>query len=263
MSLTVMTETFPSNIGDVQIGCDFVEKDWKSNLDDMLLDVYKREGIGKFLEIAAASLSVDPGGDGQFKAKYVGEICEVAYLGLTMEYLRVSKRKAKLFHSVILKDLKDLNGEFRTECDFILASPCFLLTTECKSYAGGITIAADAPCTLVHKGKRSDVYQQSKLHYDHLKRYAGQMVKPGLGLSSVPVLANVFCFSNSAITDLRSKELAKRITVLTTSTLVNYFERLFSVYTRSVFDYQKVCRVFDVCSTSQLLHSQHKQFVGY
>lgn len=234
---------------------------WRDSLDRKLLNVLKRDGIEQFLSVAVASLSVDPGGDGKFKAQFVGEVCEVVFWGLTKEYLRATQRKAEVFHSVVLKDLRNPKSDFRTECDFVLVSPSFILTTECKSYAGGIEVCDN--CTLVHKGQRTDVYKQSKLHYDKLYLYAQQLALPDKGVAVLPVAANVFCFSDSAIRDLRSKRAQDLLKVTTSSSLLGYYDDLFRNLHTPLFDYERACKIFKVCAASKMLHAQHQEYLGY
>lgn len=234
---------------------------WRDSLDRKLLGILKRDGLDAFLQVAVSSLSVDPGGDGQFKAQFVGEICEVVFWGLTKEYLRVSKRKAEVFHSVVLKDLRNPKSDFRTECDFVLVSPAFIVTTECKSYAGGIEV--QDKCTLVHKGQHSDVYRQSKLHYDKLYLYAQQLALPMQGVAALPVAANVFCFSNSGIKDMRGVKERDAIKVLTSGTLLSYYDDIFRNVHTPLFDYERACKIFRTCSASKMLHAQHQDYVGY
>lgn len=234
---------------------------WRDSLDRKLLNVLKRDGIEQFLSVAVASLSVDPGGDGKFKAQFVGEVCEVVFWGLTKEYLRATQRKAEVFHSVVLKDLRNPKSDFRTECDFVLVSPSFILTTECKSYAGGIEV--QDKCTLVHKGQRTDVYAQSKLHYDKLYLYAQQLALPMKGVAKLPVASNVFCFSNSGITDVRNVRAKDAIRVLTSGTLLTYYDDIFANIHTPLIDYERACKIFKVCSASKMLHAQHQEYLGY
>ena len=233
---------------------------WRDTLDRKLLNILKRDGMAAFLQTATAMLSVDPGGDNQLKAQFVGEVCEVVFWGLTKKYLDAKGVEAKIYHSVVLKDLNNPKSDFRTECDFVLVSPSFMLTTECKSFGGGIRVSGD--CTLVHRGKEADVYRQSKLHYDKLNLYAQQLLLPSARVAP-PVFADVFVFSNSEIKDERSQTAKQKIRIHTSSSLFDYYDRLFSAYNNRVYDYERACKIFKVCSASKALHSQHGDYVGY
>lgn len=232
---------------------------WRDDLDQKLLGVLDSQGVGNFLDLATAMLSVNAGADPQLKAQFVGEVCECVFWGLTREYLKTSGKQARVFHSVVLKDLQNVKSNFRTELDFILVSPSFILTTECKSYAGTVTVKDE--CTLVHRGKSSNVWSQSKLHYDKLMLYSQQLSLPSAQVARLPVYANVFLFSDSKIKDVRSNPNLIRIT--TASTILNYYDAMFKSYTKPVFDYARACKVFGVCSASTRLHEQHGKYVGY
>ena len=232
---------------------------WRDSLDRKLLGVLKKDGVAHFLELAASMLDVDAKGDPTMKAQFVGEVCECVFWGLTREYLEATGNEAQVFHSVVLKDLRDPKSDFRTECDVVLVTPCFMLTTECKAYSGKVVVSNE--CTLQHRGVSSDVYKQSKLHYDKLMLYAKQLVIPGKQLPAPPVLANAFLFSNSTVEDNRVDK--NKLRLVTTSSLINYYEAMFKRYTTPVFDYERACKIFKLCSASKKLHYQHGEYVGY
>lgn len=234
---------------------------WRDDLDRKLLGILKSKGVSAFLETAKALLAVDHKGDPRLKAHFVGEVCECVMWGLTKKYIEITGVEAKLFHSVVLKDLNNPKSEFCTELDFVLLTPSFMLTTECKSYSGDLAIKDK--CTLCHRGQEMDVWRQSKLHYDKLVLYAQQLVAPGLGLITVPVFANVFVFSNAEVTDLRNAENRRTISVLTSTGLIDYYDAMFKRYSCPVFDYEHACRILGTCSRSKKLHAQHGSYLGY
>ena len=168
---------------------------------------------------------------------------------------------AKAYHSVVLKDLSNPYSDFRTELDFVLVTPSFILTTECKSYSGNLVITGDGVFT--HRGKSTDVYQQNVLHHKYLLKYAVQLIIPGPGSPTVPVFANAFVFSNADIVDKRPAMSAKKMRIHTTSTLIDFYEQMFERYTHPVFNYQKACKVFHAGSQSKALHAEHARFLGY
>lgn len=232
---------------------------WRDTLDRKLLGVLKRDGTAQFLSLAVAMLGVDPEGDPKMKAQFVGEVCECVFWGLTKKYLEATKREAQVYHSVVLKDLRNPKSDFRTELDFVLVTPSFMLTTECKSYAGDVRVTQE--CTLEHKGMSSDVWRQSKLHYDKLVLYGEQLVLPNSRLPKLPVFANVFLFSNAAVEDRRTRPDLLRVN--TTATLFDFYDEMFRKYTRPVYDYERACKIFRLCSASKKLHAQHGEYVGY
>ena len=234
---------------------------WRDTLDRKLMTILKRDGTQAFLETAVAMLNVDPKGDGMLKAQFVGEVCEIVLWGLTKKYIAAKQCEAQIYHSVVLKDLRNPKSDFRTECDFVLVTPCFWLTSECKSFSGSIEVVHE--CTLNHRGKSSDVYKQSKLHHSKLQLYGQQLLLPSAKIPAPPVFANVFVFSNAPIVDKRSTEDKRKLSIATTSTIFDYYDRLFAAYRKPVFDYERACKIMKVCSASKALHAQHGEYVGY
>lgn len=226
-----------------------------------LLDILEKDGVSQFLSVAKAMLSVDAGKNPSMKAQFVGQVCETVLYGLTQEYIKLRHARASCYSSVVLKNLNDMGSDFRTELDFIICSPFFILTTECKSYAGAITVRGKGEFS--HRGHKADVYKQSVLHHKHLYIYAEQLVKPKLGVPKLPVFANAFVFSNSTVSDERTGADATAMSILTVSSLFGYYDQMFSKFRKELFDYPKACRVFDACSKSVELHRQHKAYVGY
>lgn len=234
---------------------------WRDTLDTKLLDVLEKHGTDAFLNLSLDMLKVDHKGDREFRAQVNGEVCEVVIVGLSQQYIKLSGVKARVYHSVVLKDLRNLQGEFRTELDFVMVTPHFLLTSECKSYYGDISVTGN--CTLSHAGQETDVYRQSKLHHSNLLEYSKQLVLPKVGVPRPPVFANAFVFSNGNINDKRPPEQRRLLRILTTSSLIDYYEAMFKRYQTNVFDYERACRIFEKCAGSVSLHSQHKKYLGY
>jgi len=234
---------------------------WRDNLDNTLLSVLQEKGVDAFLKVGVDFLNVNPKGDTKLKSQVAGEVCEVVLIGLSMEFARLSGYKMRTYHSVVLKDLRNPKGDFRTELDFVMVTPYFMLTTECKSYYGEVVIRDK--CVLEHAGYSMDVWKQSKLHHTHLMQYGQQLVKPGLALPRPPIFANAFVFSNSRLSDERSIEGKKMLKVLTTSSVVQYYEAMFAKYRTPVFDFDRACSVISKCASSVKLHAEHKRFLGY
>lgn len=232
---------------------------WRDDVDRELMSVLKRKGVSDFLSVAQAMLSVNIEGDAKLRAQFVGEVCECVFMGLARKYIEVAQKEATVFHSVVLKDLANLQSEFRTELDFVIASSGFILTTECKSYAGEVTITDK--CTLSHYSQSYDVWSQSKLHHDKLVQYGKQLVLPNHRVPTLPVFADVFLFSRASLRDNRRHKDTLRVN--TSSTLFDYYDQMFRRYSTPVFDYQRACKIFGVCSRSKKLHAQHGEYVGY
>lgn len=234
---------------------------WRDELDNALLDVLRNQGVEEFLQVGVDFLNVDPRGDTKLRSQVSGEVCEVILVGLSMNYAQVAKRKMRVYHSVVLKDLRDKGSDFRTELDAVIVTPYFILTTECKSYFGEVSIVDQ--CSLVHFGTKTDVWRQSKLHHMHLMNYAKQFVSAKIGMPQPPVFANAFVFSNSRLLDKRSQAGKRSLRVLTASNLIQYYEAMFKRYTTPIFDFDRACRVIGKCASSIKLHEDHKRFLGY
>lgn len=234
---------------------------WRDDLQRDLKRIMKEKGPAEFLDVASAMLDVKAGTNGEFKAQFVGQVCETVLLCLTQKYLEETGREGVAFPSAVLKDPRDLKNSTPTELDFVLVTPGFFLTTECKSFAREINIVA--PCTFVRQDFKADIYGQSKLHYDRLRLYGEQLMLPGKAMPKPPVFANAFVFSNAVVNDRRTAEDRKKLTVLTTSTLFDYYDRAFAKYSTEVFDYERAKKVIGTLSRSRKLHQQHRDHLGY
>lgn len=234
---------------------------WRDGLADRLFAILDLQGVKAFLQVAVELLSVNGKGAGNVKSQMVGEVCEIVIVGLTQRYLNLTGKEGKIFHSMILKDLNSPKSNFRTELDFTLATPGFILTTECKSYSGDVNITGR--CTLGNGNHSVDVYSQSKTHHKHLVLYGQEFVKSGARIANIPVFANAFVFSNASIDDRRSEADKRLLRVLTTSSLFSYYDAVFKKFSVPVFDTVKMFQTFKQCEESVELHKQHKSFVGY
>lgn len=234
---------------------------WRDSLTEKLLDILHTRGVDDFLNVAVSMLDVKAGDAGKVKAQFVGEVGEAVIVGLTEEYLKLTGRKARVFHSVILKDLHSVQSDFRTELDFLLVSEGFMLTTECKSFAGEVKVTGY--CTFQHRAQEHNLYAQSKLHVDKLLPYAQRFTLPGLRIVRPPVYANAFLFSNAEIKDMREASKKEHLRVHTTSTLFDFYDAMFRKYQSKVFDYARACRVFEQAASSEKLHAEHKSYLGY
>lgn len=215
------------------------------------------------MKYARSLLNVDTehGKHSSSKGLLVGELAESVLDLLVSLYIRETGWEARGFHSTVLKDLHDIHASFRTELDYTIVSPTLMLTLECKSYKGSITVKDK--CTLVRGSRESDVYSQSVLHHKHLKLYAEQFLLPGKRIPRIPVFASVFLFSDSKVSDARTVAEKKCLSLLSSGSLFNYLDALRSAYSKPVFDYKRACNVFTKLENSEILHAQHASFVGY
>lgn len=237
-------------------------KNAKENaLDAKLIAVYDQYGIDQFLQVCARMLDIKDPRDWEKKRKVNGEVCEVMVDVMTQHYLRVNGLCGRTFHSMVLKDIKNRDSDFRTELDFTLLTPCFCVTGECKSFAGDVVATGD--CLLTRGDIKADVAKQSMLHARHLKRYLEQFSLPNTGVAQVPYGVFCFVFSNGVMHDKRSTKARQVIPIHTVHSLYRYYDQLFSKFTKEVFDYGRATQVFQQAAESELLHRQHKKFVGY
>lgn len=233
--------------------------DWQKKLDNKLFSVLQNRGIEEFLQLGVLMLNIDPRGDKKLRGQVSGEVCEVMLVGITQRYAEVTKVPMRVFHSVVLKDLTNLHGDFRTELDAVIVTPYFILTSECKSYYGEVVVSDK--CTLSHCGSSTDVWRQSRLHHRSLVQYSQQFVKTPVG--NIPVFANAFVFSNAVLRDERVGADKLALRVLTTRNVVPYYDAMFKRYKTPVFDYNRACKIFQACADSNKLHAEHKKFLGY
>ena len=235
--------------------------DRRTQLAEKMFFILEDKGLRAFVKTANAALAVNAYGDNEDKAKFVGEVCEIVLLGLTQYYIKKNKLKALPLQSVVLKNLEKLDSPFRTELDFVLVTPAFILTTECKSYRGKLSIGGEG--IMVTRNRDVNLWSQSLTHVAHLRKYARHFVIPKRGVTSIPVVANVFLFSDSKVDDFRTRDKQQQLPIVTISTLFAYYDHLSASIKREVFDYEKACRVLQKCADSEKLHQQHAHFLGY
>lgn len=234
---------------------------WRDEFDQKMLGVLRAHGVTAFLQTATSLLNVNASGATDVRAQMVGELCEVVLQGLTEQYFKDRKVEGKFYHSVVLPDLGNMKSSYRTELDAVIATPYFILTTECKSYKGSISLRGKG--SIVRNGSTMDVYKQSLGHHKALVKFGEQLVIPGTGIAKPPIFANGFIFSNGEISDDRSSSDQGAFTFLTLSSLYRYYDEMYRRYTSRVFDMEKMHKVFTVCSESVALHAEHKSYLGY
>lgn len=237
-----------------------LQADWKDKLARQLLPIMKKNGPAVFLQVARGLLN-DRSLANEDERLINGEVCELVAWALIQEFLERSKIKGSVYHSVVLKNLQQPDNPFRTEADLVLVTPCFMLTAECKSYFGHIEVVDKG--TLVHAGHKTNVYSQSKLHWEALRLYAQQfLLSKDRNLESAKVFANIFIFSNGDIEDKRGSN-SKYISIDTASTIVTTCERYTKKFRSTIYDYSRACRIIESCANSKALHEQHRKYLGY
>lgn len=231
---------------------------WESDLEFKLISIYKSCGIHRFLKVCSDLIFLKSGDD---KKKEVnGAVCEIVLLVATYDYLKLNNLKGKVFHSLILKNLKNPSDKFRTELDFVLVTPYFCTTGECKSYFGEISILNEG--LLLSNNRKTDVAHQSSMHLKYLKQYIREL---SVNKNETDYPAEMFCFlySNGLIKDKRDCKYQELLPVITVANLYSYYNHLFSKYKRKVFDYEAVCKYFKVFSSSAILYDDHRSYLNY
>lgn len=230
-------------------------------LDKRLIQVYEQRGLDMFLNVCAEMLNIKDREDWEKKKKVNGEVCELVLRIMTEDYLKRKGLKGYVFHSLVLKNLRNPKSDFRTELDFTLLTPGFCVTGECKSFSGQILVTDE--CTLRRGDLVADVGRQSQVHMNALVPYLQECVREGAGVSSPPVGKFCFLYSNGGLADRRNSTAQASLPVLTIKTLFSYYEGLFRRYGREVYDVEKAAKKFQAMADSRILHIQHAHYVGY
>ncbi len=230
-------------------------------LDKRLIEVYETRGLNMFIDVCSEMLNIKDRADWEKKKRVNGEVCELVLRVMTEDYLARKGLEGYVFHSVVLKNLRNPKSEFRTELDFTLLTPCFCLTGECKSFSGQIVITGN--CTLQRDSLVADVDRQSTVHLNALRPYLQEYMKAGLGVPEPPVAPFCFLYSNGALADRRTPQAKRALPVLTIGTLFRYYDALFSKCQREVYDVKKAAKKFQALADSRILHIQHANYLGY
>ena len=233
---------------------------WRAALARRLRDVYDQHGPGAFMQTCVQLL--DAGVEGSKQGKLSGEVGEVVLAVLLPIYLEQRGIKGSIHHSVYLYDLNNKDSSFRTEVDLVMVTDKVIVCFECKSYKGSIKITGDG--VLERSGKKPmDVYAQSLLHHKHIVPYAKRATLNSYRKPSPPVLSAGFLFSKATVQDCRSPNSKQRFLFLTTSTLFQYLDKVFSIYKEPAYDLDGAKELFRKLSASRNLKKQHKEYLGY
>lgn len=245
------------------------------DLEQRLANIYYDYGLPKFLDVCAALLKIKDNDHTDKKMQMNGAVCEVVLRVLTENYLKETNRKGYIYQSLILDNPSNPESDFCTELDFLLLTPYFCATGECKSFVGHINITED--CTLQRENIVADVARQSRVHLNALSPYLRSCVVSNVAnrskvanttLKAVTrpnIKVGLFCFlySYGSIKDLRTKQNQKIFPVLTPDTLKNYYDTLFRLHREEIYDVEKAAKIFQKKANSSSLHTKHANYIGY
>lgn len=230
---------------------------WKADLFNQLFEILDEKGLSEFLFTAYKLLQPTIKVNDGMKPELYGALCEAVLCGLTSEYIKDNKVKAKVFSSVILEDLDNPKSAFRTELDFVLVTPGFVVSTECKSYSGDVLITDE--CTLRRGSLVFDVYKQVTLHHKVLEPYVARRLVRGAQAQPSIVMSNVFLFARANVIERRARP---KVLVHTLASLYDYYDKLFERYSVPVLDYKKICADFKK-RISPKAREEHAAYLGY
>lgn len=227
-----------------------------------LYDCYKKYGMKAAIQIAVEILDLGPKIAGDTAPMLNGEICETLLMIYTKDYIKRKGYKAKNYQSLVLSDPKSGDEGRVLENDMIIAMPGAIVTAECKSYKGALSILP--PCTLHRsKGNDADVFKQTQSHLRSLKQYAEAFALPGVG-GNVPLVSFCFVFSDGSIKDTREQSMRARLPVITLRNIERYYDSLFKKFEgKAAYDYTKMIDTFDKLNGSITAHNMHRSYVNY
>ena len=234
----------------------------ETDLERKLLSVYNTHGVKTFLDVCSSLLSVKESSDFDKKKQVNGEVCEIVLTILTKRYLEHRGITSQCIHSLVLKDLRHKDSNFRTEIDFTILSPMVCVIGECKSFAGDIIIKDE--CTLARKSMNADVAKQINLHSKTLLPYLEILALPtNNGVPHPPLEAFCFLYSNGRVQDMRSKANRAKFPVITIKNLYLYYDSIFRKHTAPMYDYSKSCNIFTQMANSLSLRKEHQKYLNY
>lgn len=229
--------------------------------EKMLVDCYESKGLKAFLQVSEEMLRLYDADNGDKKQHVNGALCEVVLKILTLDYLKRKKYVGSVYHSVVLSDPEKPKSQFRTELDFVLFTPCFVLTAECKSFSGNLRI--HDKCTVSSERVTADVYRQSLLHGEVLKKHMNRFLTPGIRTKVAPCGLFCFLYSRGIMNDERAASLKRSFPVLSAKTLYSYYDSIFTAFRQSVYNFDSGCRFFLKSQNSKTLHQAHRDYLGY
>ena len=144
---------------------------YKSTTHDVILDMHKKFGTDKTIEIAYKMLeSHTHKSEGHFLSHVHGEICESVLEILIIDFINEFHLESKGWFyktGLILKDVNNPGNGYFTELDLTVFSPQKIFAYECKSYGGDKKITDK--CTIrKKKGGTFDVFDQHLKHFNVL-----------------------------------------------------------------------------------------------
>lgn len=194
-----------------------MSSDYADKLNARIVDFYKQYGLRNTVALGKAILNCKKHKDDEeFRTAIHGEICESILECCVLDFIRRNKLEKKWFYSkgLVLKDLDNLDSDYKTEIDFIIFTPHKMVPIECKSYGGRKYIKEK--CLIVRPGKKPyDVYRQHEKHYEILiqnfqgfRDYTEESNKYSI------VQLGMFNFSNGELTDQREELWQKTMPIV-------------------------------------------------
>lgn len=226
-------------------------------LEKKLREVYKAKGMQFVYEVCKSMLSIK---DNTGKKRTVnGNVCEILLCLMTEEYLSKKKMDGFIARSVILKDPKKPQSDFRTEIDFLFCTKQMVFCTECKSYVGEKRITDKF--TLHTNNREFDVYKQNQIHVETLyKNISLAKVKQ---TDKYNIAMSGFLFSNGDIHDMREERYKQIMPAITQNNLYQFYNTLLGSHSSNVWDLAKLKRIISTILSNKNLRAEHKSYVGY
>ncbi len=241
------------------------EMSFKDKTNEVLLELYNKEGLQNTIEVAHAMLqSATHKNNKHFLAHTHGEICESILECIVLDYFKsFNLNKYGWFYKkgLILKDINNPDSGYFTELDLTVFTPQRIFAFECKSYGGNNRITDS--CTIRRKnGSSFDVYEQHKKHFmvlaDQLKPF--RIINQQNALST-PYQLVLFDFSEGSTTDERDTKNKLLMPCLNEKNVLNIFKTVYDA--PIMWDISRVRRAMDIIEKhSDANRDKHLKYVS-
>jgi hypothetical protein len=191
--------------------------DLKGRTRDGLLEVYRREGFTRFMDVVDHMRTFEGREIGDV-LQVKGEVAEVVAEVITLQFIKETGVDWRLYKGLILGNPN--NKKFSTELDMVIATPGVVSIVEVKSFNGRKVLSKECFLTATNAGHtlERDIFKQNAVH---IRTFWDNFQEAATG--NVGVIKSVlFSFSNGGLVDERLPAKKALMPVFTERDFVSY-----------------------------------------